>query len=452
MRKLTVIAFALLICVCFAAFGAFASEEEPPETPENLAQRAEMDEWVAKGNSGEGHIGAYSMFLEGDTIWAEGYGEFPLLFVFPDYKTGGEADSTVQVKVSPLKEDTSLFYRDWGATVESLTKKLHHLTGEKAVNFVSHDQIYRKNGNIYVFYFELWESGRFVPVTLAWRFFQSYYVTAMGVNFGDKPEVFEISKYIAKTFKDYTLEPLTGEEHWQRAPETLITPENLAEWEYSVPNPFTAVWEYLYDEGGPFYLPPPPFDWGEQEPKPAGEIMPDAETFIERYNIAAEEVGALAVEPEKTEDLMGGVFSKGGPYVVEGGFAYDFEVPPRDASKMPGNGRRLVFDPLYTQMLSSDGPKDPLPAQAAVVSAITKLPVAHCLRAIEELAEEAFAISEEKNQADPWGDSEDLVGVASAVLEGVALEYQYNWPWGVSRLTVNMDGFLHREEINATRE
>jgi hypothetical protein len=366
--------------------------------------------------------------------------------------TGGELDSTVQAQVFPVTAETSLFYQDWDATVEAMTEKLYHMAGEKAVNFVSHDQIYRKDGNIYVFYFELQENGVFVPVTLAWRFFQSYYVTAMGVNFGDKPEVFDISKYIAETFKDYTLEPLTGEEHWHRAPGTLKTPDYLPEWEYSVLNPFTAVWEYFYDAGGVFYLPPPPVDWGEQTHMPAGDVMPDAETFIARYNLAAEDVGAIAIEPEKMERLLSGIFSKVGPYDVEGGFAYDFEVPPRDASKMPGNGRRLIFDPLYTQMLSSDGPKDPLPAQAAVVSAITKLPVAHCLRVIEELAEEAFAISEDKNQADPWGDSEDLVGVASAVLEGVALEYQYNWPWGVSRLTVNRDGFQMREEINAARE
>jgi hypothetical protein len=280
-------------------------------------------------------------------------------------------------QVFPATEETPLFFRDWAATVAAMTEDLSKLADSgTVVNYVSHDQIYEPDGNIYMFYFELIKGGKFVSVTLAWRFQQSYYVTLVGMNTGDMPDMLRITKEAARDFRDYTAEPLSGFETMNSL--ELIeeaTPVHIPEWKYSVFNPFWAVWEQFYDEGG-FYNPkeseapivPPdiPFDWGDQTPGLSSELIPAKEIFIERYDKAAAVLGIPLFE-----DLPGS---------TEERFDYEFRNSRGDFVAA------IIYEPLSVWLIANgESERDRLQVFAAAAAGLTGLPAEECLAAMTDL-------------------------------------------------------------------
>lgn len=187
-----------------------------------------------------GYQGEWKIYVRGHTSVATGAGEVPFQFLFFNPRTGEQYRSSLLAGAFPVTEQTVQFYQDWGATIENMTTYLDALLGEQ-VNFVSHDNIPQPTGgNVYVFYFEVWDSEweTTYPITIAYRFHQSYYLFAMGINLGDLPEVFEITKQTAVDFVDSTTLPMTGQETFLF---TGTYHHTLPAWNYDVINPFQIL-------------------------------------------------------------------------------------------------------------------------------------------------------------------------------------------------------------------
>jgi len=370
-----VIVIRLLTCVLSFLLLVTAGRTGQPQGFENSINEAKTS--VA-------YTGEWTLFVKGKPTVGTGFGDFTDTFIFRDERTGNRFNSNLRARVSPVTESTRLFYQDWDATVQSLTGYVQKFE-ERGTTVVSvgHDRNHNAGGDVYVFSFELHNGAYSIPITMAWRFHQSYYVSLMGVNWGDMPEISDITTEAAKDFQDHTEEPLTG---WEQVTISRRfepdVPEWIYDWDYSIINPFLAIGMYLYDEGG-FYNPTEPeepiaqdvpYNWGDQTAKPVEEAIPSMEMFLERYNEAAKELGTPIIIQESLEE-----FTRGGDK-VEGGFQYGIR----------NNRGNLVatirFSPHYVWlMLASEGEQERLLVYAATAAAVTGLPTMECLAAMTDL-------------------------------------------------------------------
>jgi len=363
------------------------------------------------------YTGEWTLFVKGKPTVGTGYGDFSETFSFRDGRTGNRFQSILLARVSPVTETTKLFYQDWDATVQSLTGYVQKFEERgTAVVSVGHDRIHNEDGGVYEFSFELHNGDYSIPITMAWRFHQSYYVSLLGVNWGDMPEISHITTEAAKDFQDHTEEPLTG---WEQVTINRRfepdVPEWIYHWDYSIINPFLAIGMYLYDEGG-FYHPTEPeapvtqdapYNWGDQTAKPAEEVIPSMETFLERYNEAATELGTPIIIQENLKEL------KRGSDKVEGGFQYDIR-------NHRGNLVAVIrFSPHYVWLiLPSEGERERLLVYAATAAAVTGLPAKDRLAAMTDLVLHA-EIDIERLKFNGYE-----VYVNSAVLNGVPFKYE----------------------------
>ncbi|MCL2165011.1 MAG: hypothetical protein FWH55_11625 [Oscillospiraceae bacterium] len=396
------------------------------------------------------YMGEWELYVRGNPVVGSGSGDFTDTFMFSDEKTGDRFDSILLARVSPVTDTTRLFYQDWGATTLAMTEYVQKFE-EKGTTVIiaEHDQARYADDDVYVFYFELSNGDYSIPITIAWRFDQSYYVTLMGINWGDMPEISDITTEAAMDFRDYTEKPLSGLEHItiERYFEPDI-PEWIYEWNYSIINPFLAIGTYLYDEGG-FYNPVEPekpivqdisYDWGDQTPKPVDEVIPSIETFLERYNEAAEELGAPIIIRDDLEEWEFGNVND------DYGYIYTFR----------NNRGNLVctlrFCPLFVWLdLPGESERERLLIYAATAAAVTGLPAGECLTAMTDLVLNAeFDVA--------WNDFNGYEAyVNSAVLNGAPFSYE-NGRFPASpgtathaKMLVNPDGQRLNSELRSNR-
>ncbi|MCL1855557.1 MAG: hypothetical protein FWF86_07470, partial [Clostridia bacterium] len=266
-----------------------------------------------------------------------------------------------------------------------------------------------------------------------------YYVSLMGVNWGDMPEISDITTEAAKDFLDHTEEPLTG---WEQVTVKRRfvpdVPEWIYDWDDSIVNPFLAIGMYLYGEGG-FYHPAEPeepiaqdtpYNWGDQTAKPEEEAIPSMEVFLERYNEAATELGTPVIIQESLED-----FTRGGDK-VEGGFQYGIR----------NNKGSLVatirFSPHYVWlMLAGEGERERLLVYAATAAAVTGLPAKECLAAMTDLMLNAeFDVERFRlNGYEAYVNSTVLNGVPFEYENGRVPDAENKIPF--ARMLVNPEGF-----------
>ena len=325
------------------------------------------------------HVGEWEIKVWGRQTVATGLGGMPWQHLFRGEPSGPPLDSTLLTVALPTTRETRSFYQNWPSTVRTMTEILHEMAGQDTVGFVGYDQIYTPNGNVYVFEFEL----DCALVTMAWRFKQSYYLFAMGVDLGDMYEMPEITIEAARNFVDHTALPFMG---WQNTVWRGVPDENVPAWDYPVHNPFWPLWEYFYREGGVFNPIPPeepitlgePFDWGDRILLPADQAIPPRDVFLERYNQAATELGTPTINRRDLEEIS---FWRGDVLeVIEGSFGYEIRNHRRE---FVGS---IMFEPNTVRLIASgDSERERLLFYAATAGAVTGLSAEVSLAAMTDM-------------------------------------------------------------------
>lgn len=165
-----------------------------------------------------------------------------------------------------------------------------------------------------------------------------------------------------------------------------------------------------------------PAESGYQSP------LPNAATFIERYNIAAEELGAIGIDEFGTRPLSWN--TEEGLHTVEGGFTFD------------AGPCSMMFDPYYVRIVArQDDMSEMILVYAAAVAAVTEVPLAECLPIIKDMVENP--------EEDTWDNGYE-VNLGEAELAGVPIDYEMGRSTGISQLFINREGILlshEREEM-----
>lgn len=184
--------------------------------------------------------GQWELLVPGRCMVCTGIGELPWSFCFLNTKTGENMDSILAGAALPVTEEMQAFQRNWLHTAQYLEACANSYFGE-LLTFISFDQVFvGPDDSVYVMYMNLEDERRHMEVTVCYRFLQSYYAVYLGINTGDMPEMFALTKRAASLFTDETTEPLSA--HTRLSYRSNI--EDDFPWQLPVLNVFSTLQDY----------------------------------------------------------------------------------------------------------------------------------------------------------------------------------------------------------------
>lgn len=189
------------------------------------------------------HItGTWELRVPGHYKVGPGRGDLAWQFYFYDALTGKASSSFLLANAFPLTEQAAHCFDDWPSAAQSLYKSAYDYFGP-LLRFTSFDIVEAAPGDpVYVMFFKLQRGEREMDVTLSFRFQKSYYAIYLGVDNGDMPEMFLLTRRAAGLFRDETEQPFSADA--QNAYGPAISPDNHDTWNLPIPNVFSILHDY----------------------------------------------------------------------------------------------------------------------------------------------------------------------------------------------------------------
>lgn len=183
--------------------------------------------------------GQWDIQVPGRTTVGPGPGDMTWGFYFSDPRTGTTAQSTLSAEAHPVTPEMAMFREDWLGTAQYIHRYAYETFGD-LLQFISFDSVnIAPDDDIYVIYLKLGNRNKQMEVTLCYRFGQSWYASYMGINEGDMPEMFLLTKRAAASFSDLTTAPFSAN---LENSYSVLTPE--PSWELPVLNLPEILWSY----------------------------------------------------------------------------------------------------------------------------------------------------------------------------------------------------------------
>lgn len=155
--------------------------------------------------------GQWEIIVPGRIQVGLGLKGLPWRFCFYHPRTGEEMESFLAANAFPVTQEMESFQTDWLGTAQYMEQCAHSYFGD-LLTYISFDKVLAgPDGEVYVMFLELQNEGRRMEATVCYRFQHSYYAVYLGVNMGDMPEMFLLTKRAAGLFQDETAKPFSAD-------------------------------------------------------------------------------------------------------------------------------------------------------------------------------------------------------------------------------------------------
>lgn len=138
----------------------------------------------------------------------------------------GDLHSSLLLDVTPLTAELSNLPQNWLAAAQALHREAYRENGY-LLRFLSFDDIAAgEDRQVYVMYMELEDSHQRLEVTVCWYIGDTYCARLVGINRGDMPEMFRLTKEAAASFEELGGNRVASTvDTIEKAPDLWATPE-----------------------------------------------------------------------------------------------------------------------------------------------------------------------------------------------------------------------------------